>query len=293
MATGFDRRGEISIGELVEAMHALRPRPGAAASIAASLGLGWMAAATAAQIDAPVADVPRSDVQTPVEPLASAAPLKPAPIELVPVRQATRSVDLSVAAPSAGASGSLAPADVRAASTRPPYQPLFRDLLWRALVRALFATSTVTSAVDLRLIIKHASSGRPLNRLPWRLKATLRRGVVLILDHSDSMQPFWRDERELVERCGRIIGASGVRAYWVETDLWSDTDARLRWLQRAPDFLAARTPVVIVSDFELGKEIVPRWPLLAPWLPVIEKARSAGAPCSRSCRSPGNCGRLR
>jgi len=33
--------------------------------------------------------------------------------------------------------------------------------------------------------------------------------------------------------------------------------------------------VVIVSDFELGRELTPRSADLAPWLPLIERARSA------------------
>jgi hypothetical protein len=277
MITGSGRPGEISIGELVEAMHALRPSAAAAERIAASLGLGWTFAARAATVDA--GDTPVRPVDAPPSAIPkSEAPARFAALELLPVRRATKTLELTPGAQDRGAPGPLAPPNPQAAITRPLYRPLFQDRLWRSLVRAMLATSTTTNTIDLPLILKHASTGRPIERLPWRLKATLRRGVVLILDRSASMQPFWRDERELVERCGRVIGSPGVRAYWVESDPRSDADAQLRWLQPEPEVFQARTPVMIVSDFDLGKEIVPRWPLLTPWLPVIERARAAGAP---------------
>jgi hypothetical protein len=141
----------------------------------------------------------------------------------------------------------------------------------------MLATSTTTSQVDVQIVARHFATGRPIDRLPWRLKRTLRRGVVLILDRSESMQPFWRDERELVARCAHVVGP-GVTACWVETDEWSDEGARLRWLQKEPDGFASRRPVVIVSDFELAREMTPRWPFLAPWRPLIDRVRAAGAP---------------
>ena len=68
-----------------------------------------------------------------------------------------------------------------------------------------------------------------------------------------------------------------MRSYWVEIDSWPEGEARLRWLRGEPDHFAPQTPVVIVSDFELGREMTPRWPQLAPWLPLIRRINSAAA----------------
>jgi hypothetical protein len=208
---------------------------------------------------------------------ASAARARPALREIQPVRPATTTLEWRLGDGKAVASGPLAAADVRVHSARPPYRPLFLERRWRALARTMLATLIETSKIDLRIVMKHLRTGRPVETLPWLLQPTLRRGVVLILDRSQSMQPFWRDESELVERCRRVVGAHGVRAYLVETNPWCDTGPRLRWLQPEPEHFAAQTPVAIVSDFELGRELTPRSALLAPWLPLIERARSAGA----------------
>jgi hypothetical protein len=74
-----------------------------------------------------------------------------------------------------------------------------------------------------------------------------------------------------------VVGGPGVRSYLVETNPWSEIGAGLRWLQPEPEKFAAQTPVVIVSDFELGTELTPRFALLNPWMPLIDRARSADA----------------
>jgi hypothetical protein len=260
----------------VEALAALVPKAEAADSISSALGLSWRSAPSAPTDAPPVPAPPSEPLSVAPLPSASEVPL-PAPLELQPLRPQSTRLELPPANSQGAPSNPLASAGPRSAPVKPPYQPLFQDRWWRALARTMLATQTQTGVIDLRIVAKYLRTGRPIERLPWLSKATLRRGVVLILDHSESMQPFWRDESELVERCRRVIGSPGVRSYLVETDPWSEDEPRLRWLQPEPCRLPAETPVVIVSDFELGRQIMPRLPLLAPWLPLIEKSKSSGA----------------
>lgn len=270
------RAGEIGLGELVEVLAKLKPSAPQAEQIAATMGLGWRSVQRspepATQSTAATSGAPALDLEV------SGATSHHAPKEIQPVRSATTIFEPRLAPDKGAAGGPLAVADVRAHPTRPPYRPLFLERRWRALARSMFATYVPTSKIDLRVVMRHVRSGRPLEFLPLLLQPSLRRGVVLILDRSQSMQPFWRDETELVERCRKVVGAPGVRSYLVETDPWSDAGPRLRWLQPEPEHFDARTPVVIVSDFELGRELTPRSALLAPWLPLLERARSAGTP---------------
>jgi hypothetical protein len=260
---------------MVEVLAKLKPDAGQAERIAATLGLGW----SAVQISsAPVPTSAAASSGAPTPDLrVSAATVRPAPREITPARPATTKFELRVGAGEAAASGPLAAAEVRVRSARLPYRPLFAERRWRTLARSMLATLIETSKIDLRIVIRHLRTGRPIERLPWLLRPTLRRGVILVLDRSQSMQPFWRDESELIERCRRVVGAPGVRAYLVETDVWSDAGPRLRWLQPEPEYFAPQTPIVIVSDFELGRELIPRSALVDPWLPLIERAKSAGA----------------
>src|SRR5689334_2918472 len=98
MSHGLGRSGEISIGELVEAMYSLRPSPDVARRIAASLGLEWRFALPQGQVDTPVSAVARGDSKTPEVPHVETASATAAPIELTPVRHASRTLDLSHAA---------------------------------------------------------------------------------------------------------------------------------------------------------------------------------------------------
>ena len=270
------RRGEIGLGDLVEALVALKPGPPTASLIAASLGLEWSGKGTLQMETDPERAPGVSEPASLQPPVADQQPFA-APIELQPVRTAKTSLKLVSAAPR-GTRNPLNVPEVRTQSSKPPYRPLFREKWWRTLARVMFSMQTARAAVDISVITRYVASGRPMQRLPWMYKATLRRGVVLILDRAESMQPFWRDEIELAEALKRVVGGPGLRVYRVEPDLWAEGEPRLRWHGAEPGQFAAHTPVAIVSDFELGREITPRWPLLAPWMPLLDKVQAAGAP---------------
>ncbi len=161
----------------------------------------------------------------------------------------------------------------------PEPRPLLRNEWFRGLISVMLATPRASRDIDWRILEKNLTNGRSLDSLPWRQQSTLKRGVQLILDRSESMQPFWHDEKELLIRLRGYLGSRNVKVSWLEIDRWLSIKSKLKWHSSSPFQFSVGTPLVIVSDFGIGEGLDGEGKEeLEPWLPLLRMAKNHNCP---------------
>jgi hypothetical protein len=92
-------------------------------------------------------------------------------------------------------------------STRsaPAIEPLFRSETRLALLAALLATDADEGDLDLELILERLSQLRPIEELPRLPVPTLQRGVQVLLDVGQGMDPYAEDRDSFAGWLGGIL----------------------------------------------------------------------------------------
>ncbi len=130
-----------------------------------------------------------------------------------------------------------------------PSERLLREKWFNGIMSSLLATEDVSSYVDTREIERHVNSGRPFREIPFLKRRSLRRGVHLIFDYSESMQPFIGDQRHLLDRLRHYLGSSQVSFSAFHFDPWRPEKYCLSWPMPHPKSATSQRPVLFVSDF--------------------------------------------
>lgn len=91
-----------------------------------------------------------------------------------------------------------------------PLEPLFQPGWARALLSGALATLGADGPLDLPQLIEWIAQGLPVQRLPMLQQPTLVLGVQLLLDRSDAMIPFHRDQSWLVRQLRQTVGKERV-----------------------------------------------------------------------------------
>lgn len=134
----------------------------------------------------------------------------------------------------------------------PAYISLFKENWVRGIVSILLAVPEQLTALDFKLIERLFLTASPIEKLPYLSSPTLNHGVQLLLDVSESMQPFWRDEAELINTLKRLLDPRRVSIHKFEFNLWSSR-SEIIWWEGGLEFLQEKKPVLLVSDFGAAK----------------------------------------
>jgi hypothetical protein len=89
-----------------------------------------------------------------------------------------------------------------------PHEPLQRRASTSAVVQALLSRQMPDSEVDVPALVEQLASGQAVSELPRLAQATLRFGAHVLVDRSDGMSLFWRDQRTLVDAIRNVVGAA-------------------------------------------------------------------------------------
>lgn len=276
---------EVGLAELFLALAMFKPNSSeTCALIAKTLGLEWRE--TKAKVTSypylppkPIVDLLVDEELTTELKMPDKMPEHQSPAELEPIGYEDQVHEILFNNPILESMQELEPTDVTLHMKSPKYQPLLRDEWFRGLMSAMLATPRASKDIDWRVLKKRLANGQPLDRLPWRQQSTLERGVQLYLDRSDSMQPFWHDEKELINRLQRLLGSRNVQVRWLEIDPWVSTGSRLKWHSPPPSQLPIETPLLIVSDFGIGEKLFGEGVMgLEPWLPLLDLAKNHNCP---------------
>ena len=135
----------------------------------------------------------------------------------------------------------------------PPLEPLFFPRWTRGILSAALATNSESGAVDVARVVKILGTGRPVAKFPLLSLPTLNRGVQLLIDRSQAMEPFIRDQVRLHQEIMNVVGADRVTTLrFVGCPMrGAGTGPQDTWLRYEPPIPAA--PVLLLTDLGIGR----------------------------------------
>jgi hypothetical protein len=92
----------------------------------------------------------------------------------------------------------------------PPLIPLLMPQWTRGILSAALATWDDEGLLDIEGVTEVLANGQSVERLPTLLSVTLGRGVQLLLDKSQAMMPFVRDQAWLLKEIRNVVGTDKV-----------------------------------------------------------------------------------
>jgi hypothetical protein len=290
-------RSEIGLAELVEALHHLQPADEPTRfAIAEALGLAEYAAAKSAirlgtgGAERGAAEEPSAGRHATETELANRIiaqrEVEDAKLRmLTPISEEAMTIEVLFGASAPGEVEPLEPSSA-AQLQAPDYVPLLHQGWFRGIAGAMLATSQPSRDIDWRFLERRLVRGLPLEKLPWRSRATLKRGVQVLLDCSESMQPFRRDGTELVASLERLLGECRVRTWRFRLNSWQPARSQWKWLSPTPARFDAYTPMLLITDFGIAGSGATG---LEPWLEVLDQAELLRCPILALIPAPESC----
>lgn len=138
------------------------------------------------------------------------------------------------------------------AKYRPAAVPLLAPNWSRGILAAALATFADDGPLDVDRIVDGIARGRVLGHLPRRVVPTLRRGAQLLVDISDSMTPFARDQALLIDEIRRTASADAVDVLRFSgcPSRGAGRGSRRTWSRYAPP--ASGRPIIMLTDLGIG-----------------------------------------
>lgn len=154
--------------------------------------------------------------------------------------------------------------------------PLFAPRLVRDLVRRTLSTEVVSRSVDTDRLVTLISRGRPLREIPRTTRLSLRRGVQILRDIGESMEPYVEDQLTLVAAIRNLIGESEVeelRCSGVPGPCWAENG---RTTYGPP---IDGKPILVLSDAGIGRPPDADQPSGPQnWLDFLRRLSGSGSP---------------
>lgn len=161
----------------------------------------------------------------------------------------------------------------------PPFEPLFLPRLTRGILSAALSTISGDGPPDIEGIVEILASGEYIRQLPKLPQLTLRRGVQLLVDKSDSMVPFTRDQVWMQDEILRVVGKDKVNILrFVGCPLWgAGTGYRKTWTTYRPP--PPGTVVLLLSDLGISRPMFStNVASLSEWLDFASRVRRSFCP---------------
>ncbi|MEV1065243.1 hypothetical protein [Streptomyces sp. NPDC050263] len=133
-----------------------------------------------------------------------------------------------------------------------PHLPLLVPAWTSAIVRSLISRRVPEGTVDIPSLIDTLAHGRPVGRLPRMPVPTMRYGVQVLVDRGAGMQPFRRDQNQLLERVCAVVGPHLVEVGYFSGVPQRGTGPGARWTRTAYTPPESGRPVLLLSDLGLG-----------------------------------------
>jgi hypothetical protein len=130
--------------------------------------------------------------------------------------------------------------------------------------------------VDLDKIIDRLVHLKFIDKLPRRAVPTLKYGVQLMLDRSESMLPYFQDLQALEERLNQISGSS---RFWSRQFKGSPLSQQKFQKNQSPQKIINNVPILIVTDFGIAAPLLSRDRAKpGEWARFAQQARKKNCP---------------
>ncbi|MEY9992926.1 hypothetical protein ABIE67_004958 [Streptomyces sp. V4I8] len=133
-----------------------------------------------------------------------------------------------------------------------PHLPLLVPRWTSAILRAMLSRQVSEGPVDIPALIDTLAHGRPVTRLPRRRVPTLRYGVQVLVDRGTGMQPFRRDQDQLVGLIRTVVGADLVEVGYFSHAPQRGTGPGARWTRTEYTPPECGRRILLLSDLGLG-----------------------------------------
>jgi len=239
----------IHLGDLARALEALEPLDEKTRlAIALKLGMHWDAPQR--RKPSPKRKLPER-VQPPHTPAGQRKPERPelSNRPLLSRLEHTRNEDAtpSIYVPPLEASG---PEDE---AQSPTLAPLFFPRWTRGILSTALATLGEVDQLDVDRVVELLASGMSLKKLPLLSAPTLSRGVQLLIDRSQAMLPFMRDQARLHEEILHVVGKGRVTTLRFVgcPSRGAGVGPAMSWSDYEPP--VPGTPALLLTDLGIGR----------------------------------------
>ena len=121
-----------------------------------------------------------------------------------------------------------------------------------------------TSEIDVEALVRRWSQGRHVRRVPRRVRRSWPRRVVLLVDHSRRLTPFFADQERVKRQLARLLSASALEVHTLP-----DGPPGSRRCAGGPLELADACPVLALTDLGFcsgDADDIEAWHGYAVWL---------------------------
>jgi hypothetical protein len=134
-----------------------------------------------------------------------------------------------------------------------PLDPLFPARTSRAILSGVLATPSRSGPLHLAKVVESLSRGEVIREVPRFSIPTLARGVQLLIDRGEAMQPFAADQATLLATLVSVVGRDRTEVlYFDSSPAWgAGTGPKDEWPDYQPP--APGTPVVVLTDLGIAR----------------------------------------
>jgi hypothetical protein len=133
------------------------------------------------------------------------------------------------------------------------YDPLFTPHWTRGIVAASLATRASTGLIiDLSQLLDTIARGRPIRGIFHISRPSLSRGVQILVDISEGMQPFARDQMELMRVIQGVVGIHATAILQFRSCPTRKVGVGPVWTWRGYQPPQPGTPVLLLTDLGIG-----------------------------------------
>jgi hypothetical protein len=154
-----------------------------------------------------------------------------------------------------------------------PFRPLLRRRTAAGILAAAVRTWGPGSRIDERRTVAELARARPIREFPLRPRLSVYRGVQVLIDLGEALDPYGRDQQDVVGLALRVVGPEATTVGSFE-----NCPSRGVWMLRHAAMAPGR-PVLVLTDLGLGGPLVqPARASAAEWCRYAKRMTRAGSP---------------
>lgn len=157
----------------------------------------------------------------------------------------------------------------------PAHPPLLSPRSAGGIVQYLLSRQIADGEVDIAALLEAIAAGRPPVALTRKPQRTLRFGAQVLLDLSEQMRLFRRDQNQVTEIVRAVVGSASTDVlYFADVPTrGAGVGPRWKWRDYKPPPPGSR--VLLLTDFGIGGG-QPRFKHVDEWLVFLDRLRSHG-----------------